>query len=349
MLQQNTFEEVVDNFSVLHILYCIGGIILTFIAMWLAEWLLEWIFRDILGWQYNARDPALQEILKNSYLMSYAKQKSKTDSFDPNLEKLLSVYVDDKFKKHYHGPVGYLRNNVFLIFYLMVKLVLFGVGTTYSFKAIGKDIISLIYSLGFVFFVSVVQLGDYFRQVFAFIYNAVFCKIKLGDSISLTQDGSKAIVIKFSMVYTTTLAINPYYDWDAELKKKTSIEMNKAAALINVHNHQKSHSKHHHSRGIVPDDLSMETGSSDAYKGSSDAVGVVFNSGTPIAQYSLLQNMGATQAPVTGFGQSSTTYFKAGCDSNFREHAHRGYEPMFIEWQIPNYTLVFGNVFVYHI
>lgn len=325
----------------------IGAEILTILVAWFVPWLLRKLFRDYLGWELNFTS----EMYKDLFIKQYKKElmartRATQNQFSPQairqLKEETDIYVDNELKSHFHGCRGFIRTNLFSIFYFVIRVGLFVLGSTLSLIIVNMDFILILTSLGVGGFITVLQMNEYLRQLFAHFFNVFTSKVKMGE-IAVLEGGVSGYLVDFGVVHSTFIGINPHYDWSQEEGGE-----------------QKSppHTTQY------PDD-----GNSNSYMDGESlnqkTMDILHSTNTnPITQYQFLSNLRGvgtggggggglfsphTPARPTNFHRRTFGDMVAIHLGNQRSKtSHPVYQQKLVEWHIPNYELVFGRLYIIH-
>jgi hypothetical protein len=196
--------------------------IVTLFFTWLIPEVARYIIRDFMGWEIKITDEKIKrQLISVAYLQKQQQINASTQrtpgavgnsSVGPSVAEsiLESEEVDDDYRLKYHGITGYLRKNVFMILYTLIKLSIFCLGTWLSFSVVGQDLLLVISSLGLLGLVSAFQLFEYLRCFFAYCWIVCTASIMEGDYVMV--GGESGVVTEIGFVHTILKEVNPSYE-----------------------------------------------------------------------------------------------------------------------------------------
>lgn len=190
----------------------------TIFFSWIIPAGIRYIIRDFLKWEIRITDDRIKrQLLSVAFLQ---KQHQTGGAAGPNpisatrgsaADTILDMEgVDDNYRLKYHGITGYLRKNVFMILYTILRLGIFCLGTWLSFSVVGQDLILVISSFGVIGLISAFQLFEYFRCFLAFCWIVCTGSIKEGDYVMV--GGESGVVSDMGFVHTILKEVNPAFE-----------------------------------------------------------------------------------------------------------------------------------------
>ncbi len=349
--------------DILQILEFMWAVLATVVASWLIPDLLQNILRDRWGLEMNFNTDEQRDLLRKMHIRNFKRTLSGRSDVRPIVENDIEtaipaedLYVANKFRTHYHGWRGYFRSNFFMVIYFAIRMFIFSLGIYLSFQIIEQDIMAVVGSLGIGFFVAALQLGDYFKNAFAYLYIIFTGKVKKGDLLSFDNGATWEQLAEFNLLHSVLIGIDLNHNWQETIQRQF-IKNNKASW---------------NSQGHIPIYPDGTDGTEDKiYTPDINAnIQALYSTTAPMSgmsqQFTLLQTM-QTQTPgvygpntansvptTTTFRRPAsniklhhTDHFIQGQMHESKEH-HKIYDNEFIESHIPNIMLVFGTVKIKH-
>jgi hypothetical protein len=317
-------KEYYDEFSSLRLLGFAGSLTLTFFLTWFIPTILQKVFRDGWGLEINYESESYKNLLMNRFFI----KNGFLDSIKP-------TYVENNYKTD--NPVKiFFKTNLFALFYLVIRLGIFGLGSFLSFLIISQDLISIIASFSIAGIITMVQFGVYLQHLFAHICMILTSKFKKGDYVTFIMTGASGVIIEMGVLDTTLLAVNP--DW-SEIKKITILSQQQSNSSAN---NQQQQTTTAHLQNIHASALSNKTARTP---GASRPPALSTNPLLSSDPSDTFLNFYTTRAP--SIATAAEYPFRGKFFSDHRTATnHLGYDTPFIELRVPNFDMLFSHLYV---
>ncbi len=105
-------------------------------------------------------------------------------------------------KRVHHNVKGFFRLNFLLLTYVVLRVIIIFATIVLALSAIQYDLFAIIASLGLITLISIIHLGDFFRNFFAYIWILATNQVRRGDLISMSGLGSHGCVLDFTSTHT---------------------------------------------------------------------------------------------------------------------------------------------------
>lgn len=198
-----------------------AGNLSLFIIIILTAALSAWLFPLLLSRIFTSfkLQQSLDEQEMKKRLASYYGLKSCTYENSPHDTKIDKEWVDN-----YYGINGYLRYNLFQIFYMLVGLIIVFTGFYLAFGLLGMSFLPVLSSFGALTYVGLFHFGDFFRNFYAYGWLIISATLKIGDIIEIDSYGVSGVIKDISLMYMTLFVIDKNASTKTTMQESKNIE-----------------------------------------------------------------------------------------------------------------------------